>query len=417
MGDKSHIEWTDATWNPVRGCSLVSAGCTNCYAMHQAHRQNYKKPSPFKGEGKGEGAYYGLTRLTEHGPVWTGDVRLVPELLDLPLRWKKPRRIFVNSMSDLFHEKVPDGFIDKVFEVMESGGCSYDGKSWSHHPVHTFQVLTKRPQRMLQYMTARGAKKKEYSEKFKHCPTPEMRDSPAAIWARQAAQGDFYKNVQLGVSVEDQPTADERIPLLLQTPAAVRWISAEPLLGAIQLNIPTRIWGALSNGKPGCDHCCTGDRCDDRTHKDRKQCPYCHGTGAAIKLDWVVVGGESGPRARPMHPDWARSLRDQCNIAGVPFFFKQWGKWLPRIGSDDPDGFGHPLWTDGRFGDHCTWKPGPHMHGSALMYHVGKKRAGRLLDGREWNEMPVITRGGAEPIEAHNLDPACSTPAPATKEG
>src|SRR5258706_4090879 len=155
MGDKSHIEWTDATWNAVRGCSLVSAGCTNCYAMKVAHR--------FSGSGrrlnisaktlneagdryiedleKKAAPYEGLTRLTERGPVWTGDVRLVPEALDLPLRWKKPRRIFVNSMSDLFHEKVPDDFIDQVFAVMALA------------PRHTFQVLTKRPERMRDYFT------------------------------------------------------------------------------------------------------------------------------------------------------------------------------------------------------------------------------------------------------------------------
>ena len=182
MSYKSSIEWCDATWNPIRGCSMVSHGCTNCYAMKVAHR--------FSGTGM---AYDGLTKMTSAGPVWNGKITLVPKLLDQPLRWRRPRKIFVNSMSDLFHENVPDSFIAQVWNVMQN----------ANH--HTFQILTKRPERMLSWV----------GKWFRSWPP--------------------LPNVWLGVSTEDQATADERIPLLLKTPAAVRWISAEPLLGPIDI--------------------------------------------------------------------------------------------------------------------------------------------------------------------------------------
>jgi len=249
MADRSKIEWTEASWNPVRGCSIVSPGCTNCYAMKMAHR--------FSGKGK---AYDGLTKLTKGGPVWTGKVSLHPELLDWPLRRRKPLRIFVNSMSDLFHEDVPDEFIRAVWCTM------FDT------PQHTYQILTKRPQRMLEYLLPRL--------------------SIGGIIAKP------LDNVWLGVSVEDQARADERIPLLLQTPAAVRWISAEPLLGPISFEG------------------CWVEYADPAIHENWLE-----------RLDWIVVGGESGPGARPMQLDWVRSLRDQCHAVGTPFFLKQLGRW------------------------------------------------------------------------------------------
>lgn len=262
MADRSSIEWTEATWNPVRGCSIVSPGCTNCYAMKQAHR--------FSGAGK---AYAGLTKLTKGGPVWTGKVTLHPELLDWPLHKRKPLRIFVLSMSDLFHEDVPDDFIDKVFSTM--GQCEDGG--WR---PHTFQILTKRAERMRDYVNTR-ARRAWNSGRMNHDKWP-------------------MPNVWLGVSVEDQARADERIPLLLQTPAAVRWISAEPLLGPIDLE-------SFFEQYP--DH--NGVRV---VQNDKG-------------LDWVVVGGESGPGARPFDIAWARSLRDQCRAAGVPYFLKQLGRY------------------------------------------------------------------------------------------
>jgi len=301
MADRSAIEWTDATWNPVRGCALVSAGCTNCYAMRDAHR--------FSGPGK---PYDGLTKLTEHGPVWTGEVRLVPELLDQPLRWRKPRRIFVNSMSDLFHPDVPDEFICRVFEVMTTcNGYYADSPS-----PHMFQILTKRPERQREFMGKWIAAK-------------------GHDWLREHGH-----RVWLGVSVEDQKTADERIPILLRTLAAVQWVSAEPLLGPIDLGeyLEGDRWMASEEPMDGW-------------------------------LDWIAVGGESGPHARPMHPDWVRSIRDQCLAAQVPFFFKQWGEYLPS-GQSDVEGDSQQ--TDADYA------------------RVGKKAAGRFLDDRTWSEMPRI---------------------------
>jgi len=192
------------------------------------------------------------------------------------------------------------------------------------------------------------------------------------------------KNVWLGVSVENQKAADERIPLLLETPAVVRFVSAEPLLGPLDLSayLPRQLYvcqscGAeVGQGEVGLDF----------------RCPYCCGAcdpdGSTEGLDWVIVGGESGPGARPMHPDWVRSLRDQCREAGVPFFFKQWGEWSP----DNADigvkmGF---VALDGTWRDHQPFGWGRDYPGSVSIWKVGKKKAGRLLDGQEWNEIPEV---------------------------
>jgi protein gp37 len=265
------------------------------------------------------GTYAELTKMTKGGPVWTGEVRTYPELLDWPLRKKKPLRIFVNSMSDLFHEDVPDWFVGKVFDVMESVGAGH----------HTFQILTKRAERMMKFLRARWWR----------------RDVPAAM----------RRNIWLGVSVEDQRRADERIPLLLQTPAAVRWISAEPLLGPVDL----RFW---------------------------LRRPYQVSDAVHPSLNWVVVGGESGPGARPMHPDWARSLRDQCAAAGVPYFFKQWGTWVDEA-QMLPDGSNvverYMIDEDGCPGAFHDWPQG------GFSVRIGKRAAGRYLDGRTHDEYPA----------------------------
>lgn len=343
MGDKTGIEWTDATWNPIRGCSRVSEGCRNCYAETVANR--------FKGDGQ---PYEGLIAK---GGQWNGTIKFVPEMLDQPLRWRRPRRIFVNSMSDLFHENVPDEVIDEVFGVM------------SMARQHTFQVLTKRPERMRDYL-------------LRWKPSPP---TDGYITRDGVPHGDNGKapvfhlnrwplpNVWLGVSVEDQKAADERIPVLLQTPAAVRWISAEPLLGPVN---PFK-------------SCC--DWHGKTTAAERAHIPL----GRRL-LDWVVVGGESGPHARPMHPAWARSLRDQCSAAGVPFLFKQWGEWSP----EDPGEIGPYRDTAGVLPDGSNLKYSEgyvapfdtmdrlraagsvRLDGRFLMHSVGKKRAGRLLDGK-----------------------------------
>lgn len=272
MADKTGIEWTDATWNPVTGCSKVSAGCKHCYAERE------------------------WPRMTKLVPSYAGrdftDVRTHADRLDQPIRWKKPRMIFVNSMSDLFHEDVSDYFLDQVFAVMALS------------PQHTFQVLTKRAKRMREYMRE-GARASAVFD--------IMRNSELGYWAgadKLPPQSWPLPNVWLGVSVEDQAAANERIPLLLNTPAAVRWISAEPLL--CDVDISDHLWG---RAKP-CDDCPKDADC---------VCGFTprHKVTLEPALHWVVVGGESGPKARPMHPAWARSLRDQCADAGVPFLMKQ----------------------------------------------------------------------------------------------
>lgn len=271
MAGTTKIEWSEAVWNPIRGCSMVSSGCERCYAMRQARRMDHPG-----------GAYEGLTKMTPSGPKWTGDVRTVPHLLDQPLRWTRPRRIFVNSMSDLFHPDVPEEFIDQVFAVMALA------------PHHVFQVLTKRPGRMREYLLDRGDDLGARLCQVTYEITG-MDPGPAPEWP--------LPNVWLGTSVENQATADERIPYLLETPAAVRWLSCEPLLGPVDLGY--RGAGALLIDGAG-----------------KKMVPQ---AWAPHQVDWVVVGGESGPGARPCNVAWIGSLVDQCRGAGVPVFVKQLG--------------------------------------------------------------------------------------------
>jgi protein gp37 len=308
MAEASKIEWTDATWQPITGCSLVSPGCTNCYAMKLAGTRLKHHPSRA-----------GLTRDTKVGPVWTGEVRFNEQWLTDPLRWRRPRRIFVCAHGDLFHEDAPDEWIDRVFAVM---GLA----DW-----HTLQVLTKRSARMLAYCN---------DPKTPDRVDAAMNDLAPAHWCKREfedAGGWPLPNVWLGVSAEDQQRADERVPDLLATPAAVRFVSAEPLLGPIDFR--PYVGRIISDAMGG--------------YEPELLTPH-------PRLDWVIVGGESGPKARPMQPDWARSIRDQCRAAGVAYFFKQWGEFAP----DDP------------------------LANRTAMRRVGKARAGRLLDGREWSEMP-----------------------------
>jgi protein gp37 len=267
MSDKSAIEWTDATWNPVTGCTKVSPGCAYCYAERFAERFRDVPGHPF-----------------EQG----FDIKLWPERLTLPLRWKEPRRIFVNSMSDLFHEAIPDHFIEKIFEVM------------THANQHVFQVLTKRAERMATWTRAKFL----------------SRDASTRLPGRGQENGHHLwpAHIWLGVSVENQRFTS-RIRYLKQTPALVRFLSVEPLLS------PVNLQSSMLDG-----------------------------------IHWVIVGGESGPRARPVKPEWVSKIREQCEKQQVPFFFKQWGAY-------DPSG-----------------------------KRVGKKVAGRILDGRTWDEMPAATR-------------------------
>jgi protein gp37 len=293
MGDRSAIEWTNATWNPLRGCSRVSPGCQRCYAERQAGRFI-------------NGAYHGLVKRvmvdSARGTTearWTGKIEFVEEALTLPLRWRQPRRIFVNSMSDLFHERVSDEWIDRIFAVMALA-------------PHTFQVLTKRPERMRDYMRAPLRKRAmaetvmEISERRAHeAGTGKARITLADFSAVFKGGGPF-PNVHLGVSVEDQARADARIPLLLQTPAAVRWVSYEPALGPVDFS---SFLNAPRPAAPGAiDHALETSQ-----------------VGGPATLDWLVVGGESGPGSRPFDLAWARSVIAQCRAAHVSVFVKQLG--------------------------------------------------------------------------------------------
>jgi protein gp37 len=318
MSDKTGIEWADATWNPVWGCTPVSPGCDHCYAETLVNG-----------------------RLAHLHPGGFAKVRLRPEQLDKPLRWRRPRRIFVNSMSDLFHDDIPDDYIARVFAVM----------AYAHQ--HTFQLLTKRHGRMRSLLSSPAFAKLVDAE---WCGVQDW------FWGRLPDLDYMYPtasphgsnwplpNVWLGVSVENQQWADIRIPALLETPAAVRFLSCEPLLGPTDIALyldPSR--GVDSRGKA---------------------------------IDWVIVGGESGHDARPMHPDWARSLRTQCHTAGVAFLFKQWGEWVPEQQSPEdvviPGQVRYHEWRDG----------------SPDSLRLGKKAAGRELDGRTWDEYArAVTHG------------------------
>jgi protein gp37 len=290
------IEWTDRTWNPVTGCTKVSPGCDNCYAETIAHRFAGSKAFP-----------NGF------------DVTLHEARISQPLRWKRPARVFVNSMSDLFHADVPGEFIARVFAVMSLG------------PQHTFQVLTKRPRRLRSLMGNREflALVDDHREQLR----------PGC--------GDFawpLPNVWLGVSVEDQKRADLRVPALAKTPAAVRFLSCEPLLGPVDVSD----WLGTDIDEPG--------------------------------IGWVIAGGESGHGARPMSPDWARSLRDQCAAAEVPYLFKQWGEYQPT----DWKVIGRP--SDKR--NVLVGDPIDDLGHRWEMRRVGKGKAGRELDGRTWDQFP-----------------------------
>jgi protein gp37 len=319
---KTSIEWTKgddgsagSVWNPVRGCSRVSPGCGG--ANHQGGCYAEKIAARFSGPGQ---PFEGFAKRTAHGGSWTGKMALIDDMLTVPLRWRKPRRVFVNSMSDLFHEALPDEAIDRVFAVMALA------------PQHTFQVLTKRAGRMRAYFDERWqgtpAQRLEFSggdviDMPAGCETGREHEIECAVEAvldlfpkmTDTSNDDLWNeagnlkireykwplpNVWLGVSVEDQERADERIPDLLATPAAVRFLSCEPLLGPVDL----REW--LPRFRDG------GAR--DFASSRPWGSPF---------LDWVIAGGESGPNSRPAHPDWFRSLRDQCAEAGVSFFQKQ----------------------------------------------------------------------------------------------
>lgn len=286
----SAIEWTDTTWNPVAGCTRASRGCDNCYAVKMTNRLGAMADAD-AAAGRDAGrkdAYRGLTVLNNRGDRhFNGTVRTISEALSIPLRWRKPRRVFVNSMSDLFHPDVPFEFIDQVFAVMAL--C----------PKHTFQVLTKRPERMAEYLNDAGRswRLREVADgQIDAIRFQEHVSDPGWRWP--------LPNVWLGTSCEDQPAADERIPHLRRCPAAVRFLSCEPLLSEIDLSA----WFVPVAGR---DIDINGEAWRGGNQWDR--------------LHWVIVGGESGPGARPCNVDWIRSIVQQCKGAEVPVFCKQLG--------------------------------------------------------------------------------------------
>ena len=316
---RSKIEWTDWVWNPITGCSKISPGCDNCYAERMSKRfaETWGLPAddPFK-------------------------VTLHPERLEQPLRWTKPSKVFVCSMADLFHDEVPFSFIEKVFREVV------------YNEQHTFMMLTKRPERLL-------------SEQYW-----EDADPPNGDWSKGVELTykllPWPKNLWLGVTAENQEQADKRIPILLQIPAAQRFVSVEPMLSEVKI---------LNYLGEEVKWNCHGDEISRRN-----------------SLDWVICGGESGPGARPMHPEWARSIREQCKAAGVPFFFKQFGEWWPIGG----DGISKPEYDD-QFPKtpYCwvTLDGNVFQSGAspdALMLRTGKKSAGSILDGQEWKQFPGV---------------------------
>lgn len=345
MAAISKIEWTDATWNPVVGCTKVSPGCAHCYAETMAFRlRGMALADIAAGRDPGRKRHY-IDAVDDSGR-WTGKLIFAPEALSDPLRWARPRMIFVNSMSDLFHESLSDEAIAAVMAAIVLAG------------QHTFQVLTKRSDRMRRLMGRLSVDRCFEAAVNAGLGLPGNANRKRAARMMQSIGRDPYaetgwppQNLWLGVSVENQQTADERIPHLVATPAAVRMVSAEPLLGPIDF------------------------------------LKFCHDIDflASLDLDWIIVGGESGlgEHIRPMHPDWARSIRDQCQAAGVPFFFKQWGEWRPTNSSLPINGRDT---RRGLVGD---------GESEMIVYRVGKHAAGRLLDGRTWDEFPKAFTGSS----------------------
>lgn len=316
MGQSTTIAWTDATWNPLRGCTEISPGCAHCYAAAIAAR--------FSGPGK---PFEGLAYRDANGKAhWTGKIATAPDKLREPLSWRKPRMVFVNSMSDLFHEDVPEEYILSVFDVMRrctwAGGqnCGRIGGSG-----HTFQVLTKRADRAADVLSRMCWDGEALNLEGRGCPHLKLTDQ---IW--------------IGLSVEDQQRADERIPHLLRTPARVRFLSCEPLLGPIEFSNVTNRSDAIEQlGKKALDG-----------------------------IDWVIVGGESGPGARPCNIAWIRSIVRQCRAAGVACFVKQVGA-LPCVDQHSDKGAFYALLKDPKGGNPEEWPED--------------------LRVREW---PTLTKGG-----------------------
>lgn len=337
----SKIEWTEKTWNPIIGCSKISPGCQNCYAERMAGRlANIETTKHYCGVLNWENGYCGNEfespgKYVSEG--WNGKTHFVDSALEKPLKRKKPTMYFVCSMGDLFHESVPFEWILHVYEIM------------SKCPQHTFQVLTKRPERA-----------KAFSD-----------------WLLEGSRFEYTKlsfwplsNVWLGVTAENQQQADKRIPVLLEIPAAICFVSIEPMLSKVDLTHINEGIGLDYNALDG-SAISLGEK-------------YLDGD----KLDWVICGGESGPNARPMNSNWVRSLHDQCKEANVPFFFKQWGEWVDELNDvfNDFDAIDmNRLPHDDSFVEIVN---GESDYKGLYMLKIGKKKAGSLLDGVEYKEYP-----------------------------
>lgn len=372
------IEWAHPpgydgeTWNPTLGCSKISPGCKGCYAIRSVRRMSGNPNA------KIAAANAGLVVMTGAGLNWTGKVNTLKDRLSIPLKKKRPTAYFVNSLSDLFHEEITDEFIDQVFAMMAL--C----------PQHRFLILTKRPARMLTYLSyerrphvLRDAIYRWHASQA--CSgfrlSNSLKEHPLAVAQELSNRLNSplwpLRNVWLGVSVENQATADERIPLLLQAPAAKKFISYEPALGPIDFWYPESLYPG------GPKTCCDGRECGCMGKPIDP--PLIYG------IDQIIIGGESGPDARPMHPGWVTSTRDQCLAANVAFFFKQWGAYVPWGLAQKPvlDRGRRYVFFDGKCLKFDDTNGGLDKRDSAIMQHVGKKQAGAMLEGREWREFPA----------------------------
>lgn len=381
MGD-TLIHWTDRTLNPIRAENILT-GEIGWYCEHVSRGCGVPGKGGCYADGMNQNTYFGNGLPYKASSLKKLRLFLDEKILMQPLHWRAPKKVFMCSMTDLFGRFVKDEWIDQVFAMMALA------------PRHVFQVLTKRPDRMRDYMS-KVAGCVDASNRIRRA----INEIPSNLGDRRGALELPLFNVHMGVSVEDQATADERIPLLLETPAVVRFVSYEPALGPVDFEHDTEV-GVLSWLKR-----------------------YDFGSEPSARIDWVICGGESGPKAEPMHPDWARLVRDQCVDAGVPFHFKQWGQWQPFAtqanyragslmpGSDEIVGgdcggavslsFNEPGMKDNQCD--ATFRDGTkrrtvlldvpeHTWGKNSLQQmqylkVGKKIAGRLLDGREWNEFP-----------------------------
>jgi protein gp37 len=353
----SHIEWTDHTFNPWEGCTKVSPGCTNCYAEARNQRfsggenwgkgaprrrtsiQNWKQPLKWNREAMNHRQCLICGATTDFGVHADGFCEQCEHQAEIV----RPR-VFCASLADWLDDEVPIEWLADLLKLIHDT------------PNLDWQLLTKRPQNWRRRV-------EQVSERFRIAG-----DAIRMPWATSWLEGDSPENVWLGTSVEDQPRADERIPLLLSIPARVRFLSCEPLLGPLDLKPRPK--------SDMCLHCGGGPNDPHPGHPYRTK-----------GIDWVICGGESGPGARPMHPDWARGLRDQCQVAGVPFLFKQWGEWWPEAGS------GFTQWPEIDRKRPLLMPAHPGREGTdqhQVMQCRGKSKTGRVLDGRTWDDFPKV---------------------------